>query len=63
MELTLTGCGVDPNVQVIPEEGPIDWGYVMTGDIVIQTVHIENLSEVPVDFHMKTEKDYQSGIL
>ena len=55
MDLTLIGEGVDPVVEVTPRDGPIDWGHVMMGDTVVQTLQLVNMSELSVDFCLKME--------
>ena len=55
MDLTLIGEGVDPVMEVTPRDGPIDWGHVMMGDTVVQTLQLANMSELSIDFCLKME--------
>lgn len=38
-----------------PRDGPIDWGHVMMGDTVVQTLQLANMSELSIDFCLKME--------
>lgn len=55
LELSLSGQGVNPVINITPNEGPIDWDHILMEDTVTKNVTIENPSEFPVRFFIRLE--------
>ena len=52
IELTLKGEGVNPDIKVNPSGGVIDWGHVMSGDKVCQTLQLVNPSMLTARYNI-----------
>lgn len=55
LELIITGIGIDPTVELVPKEGLIDWGHVMSGDVCTQTLQLHNPSQLTVKYKLVLE--------
>ena len=48
-------------MELVPKEGPIDWGHVMSGDVCTQTLQLHNPSQLTVNYKLMLESlEYNS---
>lgn len=52
MSVSMQGCGVRPEVSIEPEEGLLNFGNIVVGEVYEKSFKIKNVSSFAVRFEL-----------
>lgn len=54
MSISMKGCGVRPEVNIEPEEGLLNFGNIVVGEVYEKTFKIKNVSSFAVKYELQS---------